>query len=177
MSIVKTIVLGLGAAFALIACGGDARETATAVIESEIEDQVGLGELTASCQEPEERVVGSEFPCTATTESGDLIKITTTFEEEDRIFVLPTNVVLASDMELVEAAAAKTIGDEVGAEIDPSDVDCPDTSVVLDADDQMRCEITDTSVGTTYELIVTLTDFVRDEGFQRSFFQVGDVIE
>lgn len=167
----------LALATLVAACGGDARETATAVIETEIADQVDLGALTADCAEPDTREVGTTFDCTATTEAGDLIQLTVEFEEEDRIFVLPTNVLVGDDMPLVEAEAAEVLGGEIGVEIDPADVECGDESVVMDAQDQMTCTITDTSSGTTFELIVTLSEFVRDQGFQSRFYEVGDPIE
>ena len=173
----RTLGLGATTVLLLAACGGDAQQTATAVIENQIADQVGLGELTADCDEPDTREVGTTFSCTATTGDGDVIELTTTFEDDDRIFVLPTNVLLADDMPLVEAEAAQVIGSEVGAEIAPADVECPGRSVVMDANDQMRCRITDTSSGTTFVLIVTLSDFVRDQGFQSRFYEVGDPIE
>lgn len=177
MTTFRNIILGAAVALVAVSCGGSATETATAVIESEIADQIGLGDLEATCDQPDERVVGAEFPCTATTESGDVIRFTTTFEEEDRIFVLPTNVLLASDLPLLEQEAAEVLGPEVDAVIDPADIECPDTAVVLDENDQVTCSITDAASGTTYELIATLTDFVRDEGFQNRFYEVGAEIE
>lgn len=180
MNAIRNLGLGvglLGLVGILAACGGDARETATAVIETEIADQVGLGELTADCEEPENPVVGETFACSATTESGELIRLTVEFEDDDRIFVLPTNVLLGDDMPLVEAEAAQVLGDEIGVEIDASDVDCGDDSRVMDANDQMTCTITDTSSGTTFELVVTLTEFVRDQGFQSRFYEIGAAIE
>ena len=168
--------LAVGGVLALVgvSCSGDARETSEAVIERQISEQVDLGELEATCDEPERRQVGDTFPCTATTESGEVIQIVTTFEEDDRIFVLPTNVVLAADLALVEQKAAEVLSPEVGVTIDPADVECPDRSVVLGGDGRFFCEITDPESGTTFELIATFGDFVRDEGFRSRFYEIGD---
>ena len=169
-----TVSIVAAAAITLAACGGDAQQTGEVVIENQIAEQIGLGELEAMCDQPDEAVVGETFACTATTESGDVIQITTFFDPDDKIFVLPTNVVLGEEIPLVEEQAATVLTGEVGVTIDPSDVDCPDTSVVLDENDQFMCEITEAATGDVYALTVTLTDLVRDEGFQNSFYEIGD---
>ncbi|MEM9042130.1 MAG: hypothetical protein AAGD33_19765 [Actinomycetota bacterium] len=158
------------------ACGGDASTTAVAVIETELRDQIGLGDLEAECDQPEEAIVGEVFECTATTNAGDSIDFVAEFEEDDQIFVYPTNIVEAASMPNVEAAAAAALSGEVGEPIDAGDVSCPDETVVLDAAESFPCEIARAATGQLFELTVTLTDFVRDEGFQNVRFQVGDEI-
>lgn len=171
------LVVGASAgALLLAACGGDASTTAVAVIESELADQIGLGDLEAECDQPDEAVVGQVFGCTAETVDGDTIVFEAEFEEDDRIFVYPVNLVEAASMSNVEAAAAATLSGEVGEAIDPSDVECPDRTVVLDAAESFQCEITRAATGQRFGLTVTLTDFVRDEGFQSVEFLVGEEI-
>lgn len=173
----RAVVAGFVTAVVLSSCGGDAKATGEAVIERQIAEQVGLGELEASCDQPDEATVGESFACSATTQSGETMKLTATFEEEDRILVVPTNVVMGEEMELVEAEAADVLGPEVGATIDPSAVECPDTSVVLDDEGRFTCTITDVDSGTTFELTATFGDFVRDGGFRDRFYEVGDPVD
>ncbi len=167
------------AALALVAaaCSGDPALTGEAVIESELADQIGLGELTAECEEPENREVGTEFACSATTEDGQRIEIVSQFDAEDEIFVFPTNVLPGEDVPIVRARVAELLGPEVGAVIDPDDIDCggPNT-VVLDGSGSFECVITQVSTGDRYPLTITLTEFVRGEGFQRLDAQIGDAL-
>lgn len=161
------------AGLVLAGCSGDPQETATSVIEGELAAQMGLGVAAAECDEPASREVGSTFACTATTDDGEEIRLVTTFEDDDRIFVQTTNVVLAAEVPLLEKDAAMVLGAESGVAITPGDVECPDRTVVLDADDQMLCRITDPTDGTSYELIVTMRDFDPDAGFQYVYYELG----
>ena len=54
-----------------------------------------------------------------------------------------------------------------------TDVDCPDTTTVLDGD-EMRCEITDAATGDRYELTVTFDDFILREGYSDRLYSVGN---
>jgi hypothetical protein len=162
------------ALLALAACAGDPAETGVEVIEGELAEQIGLGPLDATCDEPEDPVAGEEFTCTATTEDDRTIDFVAVFEEDDTIFVYPTNVVTGDLMASVEVEAAERLGSEVGATIDPSDIDCADVNTILAPDGTFTCTITDTTTGEVGDLRVTFGDFDRDEGFrQRDYLIVG----
>lgn len=157
---------------ALAACAGDPSETGVEVIEGELAGQIGLGPLDATCAQPDDPVEGEEFTCNATTDDGRTIEFVAEFESDDTIFVYPTNVVTGELMSSVEAEAAELLGPEVGATIDPSDVDCADVNTILDPDGTFMCTLTDTSTGDVYDLRVTFGDFDRDEGFRRRDYLV-----
>ncbi len=146
------------------------------LIEGELSEVLGFEMTDAECQDPAEEEEGEEFTCTATAPDGSTVTFQGVLETDDEIYLAASNVVVADEMTLVEEEAAVVLGPEVGAEIDPADVDCPTESTVLDGD-ELRCEITDATTGERYELIVRLGDFVPREGFEDRFYEVGDLIE
>ncbi len=112
-----------------------------------------------------------------TTDDGAAVDFVGVVDPDDTIFVAPANIVVADEMSVVEAEAAEVLGAEVGATIDPADVDCPDETTVL-VDDQLRCEITDAATGDRYQMILTATDFVVREGYgSRVAYEIGDLLD
>ena len=172
------VAIAIGAvAFAGCTRSYDPSGSAEDLIETDFADQLELGPLTSDCEEPTEIEVGDTFSCTATTEDGRTVIVRTSLESPTRIFTWSTNVLIAGEVPSLEADAAAVLSPEVGVEIAPDDVDCGEESIVLDDADEVRCEITDTATGDVYELTATLTDFVREEGFQNRSYRIGDVLD
>lgn len=168
------LALGLAGVAALSACSGDPAGAGVEVIEGELADQIGLGELEAECDEPDDRDVGTEFTCTATTEDDEVVELNAVFDAEDEVFVYPTNILLDSEMSTVEAEAAQVLGAEIGVEVDPADIECPVETMVLGADGILDCTITDPATGDRFALTATFGDHVRDEGFQERNYAIGE---
>ena len=82
----------------------------------------------------------------------------------------------ANEMSLLEADAAVVLGAETGVALTAADVECPARTVVLDADDQLGCRITDPTDGAVYELVVTMRDYERDAGFGFIYYEIGDPV-
>jgi hypothetical protein len=159
-------------------CSSTADPAASAVelIEGELSEQIQLGPLTGDCEEPaDDPAVDEEFACTGVTEDGAIINFTAVFESDDAVFIYPTNLVVESSVFEVEASA--TLGPEFGVEIDPAQIDCPEGVTVLDAAGQMFCTITDVETGGVLSMTVTLGNYLRDQGFEERFYEVGDQIE
>lgn len=160
---------------ALAACGGNATETAEAVIETEISENVGLGNLEATCEEPLDREVGTTYGCTATTTDGQTLTFITKFTAEDEIFVQPSNLLVASEIPVLREQAAATLGPEIGVDIDPESIECPTAdTIVLDENGELECTITRSDDGVVFALTIRLENFDFDDGFQNLFVQVGD---
>ncbi len=159
-----------------VACSSTEPDAAAVeLIQGELSEQIGLGSLTGDCDEPDGSGEGDEFSCTGTTEDGAVIDFTAVFEADDEIFLYPTNLVV--DSSLFEAEAATTLGPEFGIEIDPAQIECPEGVTVLDADGQMFCTITDAETGGVFPLIVTLGGYLREQGFEDRFYEVGEQLE
>ncbi len=148
---------------------------AVELIQGDLSEQIGLGPLAGDCDEPDGSGEGDEFSCTGTTEDGAVIDFTAVFEADDEIFIYPTNLVV--DSSLFEAEAATTLGPEFGIEIDPAQIECPEGVTVLDAEGQMFCTITDAETGGVFPLIVTLGGYLREQGFDERFYEVGEQLE
>lgn len=97
-------------------------------------------------------------------------------EADEKIFISPTNIIDAAEMSVLEAEATDVLGGEIGATINPSDVNCPDETTVL-VNDRMQCEITNVVTGERYEMVVTATDFVLREGYGSRFYEIGELIK
>jgi len=157
-------------------------DAAVELIEEELTTEIGLDLNDIECGEPSENEVGATLTCTASVADGEgsnagaIVTFVGVLEEEQRIFVSPSNIISQSEMEIVEQEAATVLSAEIGVPIAADDVECPEELTVL-VDDQMTCEITDTANGDRYEMILTATEFVVREGFSSLFFEVGDLID
>ncbi len=165
------------------ACSDDVAQTGENVIETEIQDQLGLGELDASCDQPGDREVGTEFTCTATTEDGQVIEFLGAFTGEKTIFVQPTNVVAAEALILWKAEAARVLSPELPIDLDPDLMDCPDDAVVfLDTsgtpgEASVDCTYPDPDTGASVPMRITVSGFVIEQGYQDLFAAIGNAVE
>ena len=159
---------------ALVACGGTAAESGQVVIEEKLADEIGLGELDATCNEPEGLSDGETFTCTATTADGETIEFLGTMTSDDEFEIVTTNLLIASDIEAIRAEGARVLSAEVGAEILPDDIECAEGSVVLDDVGDFTCAITDTGTGEVYDLTVSTGGLEPGVGVRELSFQIGD---
>lgn len=160
---------------ALAACGGSAAESGQVVIEEKLAEEIGLGELEATCNEPDGLSAGETFTCTATTEDGDTIEFLGTMSSDDEFEIVTTNLLTASDIEVIREEGARVLSAEIGAEILPEDIECADSSVVLDGVGDFQCAITDTGTGDVYDLTVSTGGIQPGGGVRELSFQIGDV--
>ncbi|MFK7917631.1 MAG: hypothetical protein AB8G14_06110 [Ilumatobacter sp.] len=160
---------------ALTACGGQtAVEAGEELIEGELETALGFGELTeASCDAPASETSGETFACTAVAPSGETVDFSGVMRSESEIFIASSNVIFVEDLDFLEEDAVQAASENF--EVDPSTlaVDCPDENTFV-VDDQITCEITDSSDGGIYDLTVTLEAYVLDEGFPGWSYSLGD---
>ena len=174
LSRVNVTALAVGALLGLAACGGSAAATGEAVIQDQLADEIGLGELEATCNEPEGLSEGETFTCTATTTDGETIDFLGTMTSDDEFEIVTTNLLIASDIVVIREEGARVLSDEVGATIQPDDIECADGSIVLDDAGDFRCTITDTSTGDVYELTVSTGGLEPGVGVRDLSFQIGD---
>lgn len=146
-------------ALALSACSiGDTPEgVAKKLIEGDLADQLGLGEITATCEKPPDREVGTTFACTSPTEFGD-IKWTATMADAKTVNVQSDNLVTKDVLPQIETAAASSLTNSLGTPITDADIDCGANPVVLKDDLTMVCALTDPGNGAVYDTTLTFTD-------------------
>lgn len=153
---------GLGAA-ALVGCspsGSDYKGAAEDLIEEEISEQAGVGELTASCDDPpEDPAVGDTFACTGTTADGAEIEFVATVAEDDKVEVVSTNLLTAENLATIEEIAVAALEQEVQVTLGVENFDCGDEPVVLEpAAGSLVCALTDPSSGDVYDATVDIPD-------------------
>lgn len=161
-------------ALALNACGGSAADSGQVLIEEQLAEEIGLGDLDATCNEPEGLSEGETFTCTATTADGETIEFLGTMTSDDAFEIVTTNLLLASDVETIREEGARVLSAEVGSTIVPEDIECAEGSIVLDDIGDFRCTITDTATGDVYELTVSTGGLEPGVGVRELSFQFGD---
>jgi hypothetical protein len=176
-----SLFLSTVAAFLVAGCsfstGTSPADAAVELIKGPLGLQGGWTYTDVECTEPAANEPGETFTCTARTmEGGAVVTFDGLVEDDEKIFVSPSNIIDVAEMPVVEAEAAEALGGEIGTPIDPSDVNCPDETTVL-IDDQLQCEITDVRTGDRYAMILTATDFVIRDGYASRFYEIGDLIE
>lgn len=164
----------------LAACGGDAAQSGETLIETELADELGLGDLSASCDQPAGSEIGTEFRCTATTDDDRVVEFLGVFTGEDEIYVSSTNLLMQNEMSMLREQAAALLSPEVGVDIDPAWIECPSDDPLFlggDVDEGIVECIFDPQNGDRYPLTITLSDYVPVEGYQNLVAEIGDPIE
>lgn len=174
---VLTIALATVAMFALAACGSSSvAKGAEKTIEGELEEMIGLGELTAECDEPAENEAGQTFDCTATTRDGTTITFIGTMSETDKFEVVTSNLLTTDDMDTLLPLLASSIAEVVGADVAVDDITCPEGNVVLDSDGNFPCEIVDRASGDRFPLTVKTGGLEPGVGARDLGWEIGDKI-
>ena len=144
------------------------------MIEEKLADEIGLGDLDATCNEPEGLSEGETFTCTATTTDGQTIEFLGTMTSDDEFEIVTTNLLIASDIEVIREEGARLLSDQVGAAVLPDDIECAEGSVVLDDVGDFLCSIIDTGTGDVYDLTVSTGGLEPGVGIRELSFQIGD---
>lgn len=155
------------------ACSGSAAQSGEEVIQGELAEQIGLGDLEADCDEPDDLTEGETFACTATTADGDSITFLGTMTSDDEFDVVTTNLLVPSDIVAIREGVATALSDEIGATVAADDITCPDGSIVLDDADGFECEVVDTATGDVYPLTISTGGLEPGVGPRDLQFEVG----
>ena len=110
----RTLLVGLGAAAVLLAACSSPDETnfqdaATGVIEGDLRENLGVGELDATCEDPGSTDVGTTFTCTASTPEGEELTFNAEIREDDEVYVYTTNYDRVARI-LIEGELASSLG-------------------------------------------------------------------
>ncbi len=159
--IVPVLVMSACSVSGEINIGSESPENATEdVIEGELADQIGLGELTASCSKPSSEEVGSRFLCTADTEDGRTVELQAVIED-DGPYVETTNVVLAENLAPIVAAVVGEIESQAGVDLADDALDCGSESLIVDSANQVVCQLTD-PIGDVFDTTITFNGLDTD---------------
>jgi hypothetical protein len=165
--VTRTPWVGLGAAAALLlaSCSAsktDYQDAAKNVIEGDLQTSLGMGELSARCEQPPSDEVGTTFACTATTADGQTISLDAEIQDDNKVFVQTTNVITADNLTTIEAEAARILSEQVGQTLPAENIDCGGQAVVATAGDPFVCALTDPAdPNVVYDASITLDDLAN----------------
>ena len=138
---------------------GDTPESvAQELIEDELGEQLGIGEITATCEVAPNRDPGTTFTCTSPSEIGQ-IEWLATLEDEDTVSVSPSNLLGSDDLVALEEAAVDVLEARVGIPLGTENFDCGDGPIVLGPDSIVNCALTDPTNGDVYDAELEITNF------------------
>lgn len=133
------------------------------LIEEKLATQLGVGEITATCEAPANRDAGTTFTCTSPTELGEISWLAT-MTDSDSVNVVSTNVVRADALRTFETAAVSVLKEQFGLPSSKAEIDCGERPVVLGADKAMVCALTDPAdPGVAYDATITITDLATGD--------------
>ena len=164
---VAVLTLAVGGVFWASGSNGDGEAldelniawVAEKLIEGELADVVGLGELEAKCQDvKDDAEVGTEFTCTGTTTDGQVVDFIAVIDREDHVDVNTTNLISAEALPHLETAATNALSLQLGAELPADSVDCGDDLVVLGADLVFVCAFHAPDSSDVYDITFEFTD-------------------
>ena len=142
----------------------DYQEAAVEAMEGDLGEDIGLGDLSAECDEPEDEAVGTMFSCAAETPDGEEVRATAEIGEDEKVNVRTINVLVAADMPVLEQSAAEALSNSTGADVTAESLDCGDQALGFSAGTELTCGFTDAD-GSVYDATVTFTGDTPDEGF------------
>ncbi len=160
LALAATVALGSTACARLPFVGDDARylDAGERLIEGELAERIGLGPLPASC-EGTGLDAGRTFTCTAEPADHPTIRFVATISDDgDGIDLTSTNLLLAEQIERIEAFAAALIAEDTGRPIEPDRFECADASVVIAAGEVLDCLVTDPADGVVHAVGVMIDD-------------------
>lgn len=151
------------------ACGGGDRDypaIATRLIADKTAALLELGPLQPSCEAPARQDVGTEFPCTATTEDGRTVRLVATIAVDGELDVTATNVILGADVERIESRAVEILQQQTDLVVERADFDCGATSVIIDVTREVvACTYTDPADGAVHDATIDIADLADLDTF------------
>ena len=129
-----------------------------ALIEGDLATRIGLGPLEASC-EGSGLGAGSTFACSGRPDGRPAIEFVATISDDgEGVDLASTNLLLADQVERIEAFAASLIAAETGQPIGPEHFECADSSLVVRAGQAVDCLVTDPLDEMVHAVTVTVDD-------------------
>jgi len=133
-------------------------DAGTELIEGELAEQIGLGPLDATCT-GSDLEAGDTFQCSAVAGGLEPIRFVGTVDaDEEGVNLSSTNLLLADQLEQVEAFSASLIAEQTSVAIGPEHFECGNASVIIENGGVLACLLTDPTDGTVYEAPVTVED-------------------
>jgi hypothetical protein len=132
------------------------------LIEGQLASSLGVDELTATCDEPASKDVGTTFGCVADLPGGDKVTVDATVQDRGEVAVQTTNLLTQENLATIESEAARILSEQVGQTLPAENIDCGDQPMVAEAGEPFVCALTDPSgTGDVYDAMITLDDLAN----------------
>lgn len=159
LAVAVTVITGCGSGLPFLG-GDDAQylDAGATLIEGDVAERIDLGPLDAVCRgrslEP-----GDAFACTAMSAGQPPIEFVGTISEDgEGVDLVTTNLLLADQVEQIEAFAASLIAEDTGRPITADHFECADSSVVVAPGDTIDCLLTEPAGSDIFAVAVTVED-------------------
>jgi len=166
----KSLVAGVALMIVAAACSVSGEiNIGSSPVENQVEDFVegdfgdgfGLGDLDASCTKPSSTDVGTTFLCTATTTTGDVVRLEATLAEDDFFDVQTTNLILGESWGPIEGEMVRILSEDTADGAAAITVDCGKETMIFDigVSEPHICAASDGS-GSVFDLSIAFTSLV-----------------
>ena len=155
------------------ACSGSAAQSGEDLIQDDLAEDIGLGDLEAECEEPDDLSEGETFTCTATTADGETVEFLGTMTSDDEFNIVTTNLLITSDIDSIRDGVSTALSEQIGVPVAAEDITCPDGSILLDESGEFECEVVDTATGDVYPLTISTGGLEPGVGPRDLQFEVG----
>ena len=145
---IAIVAVGAGCSF-----GDTPNGVAEELIEGQLAEEYGLGEIDAVCEVPPNSDEGTTFTCTADAEIG-LTRWGAEMISEDTVQIRPLNLLNDEEIGILEEAAIV----QLGVTIDAENMDCGVGPILLADDLSIPCALTDPTTGDVFDATVQITD-------------------
>jgi hypothetical protein len=153
------VLVGCGSGLPFVG-GDDGRylDAGRQLIEGDLATAIGLGPLTAVCQ-GRDLGAGDTFTCVAESGSQPPIDFVATISGDgEGVDLMSTNLLLAEQVQRIEAFAADLLAADTGRPFSADDFECANSSLVVAVGQSLDCLVTDPSDGSIHAVAVTVDD-------------------
>jgi len=134
----------------------DYHDGAIKLISKTLQDQIGLGPLDVTCDQPTSKAAGTSFTCQGTTTDNRTVRFKATVQPGKKVFVNTTNVLTKANLDTIEEQAARVLTAKVHQTLPATAIDCGNRPILADAGKPFVCALTDPESGAVYDASITL---------------------
>ena len=135
-----------------------ARQTSESIIRADIAPAIEVDELAPVCSEIDNPQVGTVFRCSAKTSDDRIVYINGQIEQDGRISLATSNVLIPSDLESFEQAAIEYTNLKKNTNYSVNSFSCGDETIILDENRVVRCSFIDPATGNIHDSKVRIND-------------------
>ena len=115
------------------------RETSERIIQGDIADLIGQGDLSPVCPEVQNPLPGTVFQCSANASENRIVYVNGLIENDGRVSLATSNVLIPNDLPVFEQAAVSWLDNRIEGVVPSTAVDCGTSSIILNANKVIRC--------------------------------------